>query len=385
VTPKYAWVILGVVYLATMAGSIVMNKVSPVIPALADAFGVDLGQAGLLIAVMGLTSLLLALPAGVLTRRLGLRASGAIGLALVGLGATLGALSPGFGALIASRILEGIGAAIVTIVSPTAISAWFPTEKIGSAMGIWSTATPIGGFVAMAVAPAVETIFGWSGVWWATALAALVVLILYWLSIRSAQDRAQAHSIEPSKSVFSNRALWGLGFANLCFALAFLPIIAYYPTFLNGRFAMPMTQAGLVAGLIGLSTLVGAPLAGWLSDRLRTRKWVIVAGFGLLVPMLALVFQLPRTTIVPVLLLLGLCASAIPTMAFAAAPESVEDPRSAAMSLALVTAGMNLGTVIGPPLFGRLADTLGWAAAGYALVVPLLLGALVVGLNRKLR
>ena len=387
-TPRYAWVILVVVYLASVAGSLVLNKVSPVIPALMDAFHVDLGQAGLLIAVMGLTSLLLSLPAGMLTQKLGIKTTGAIGLVILGLGAVLGAVSPSFGALIAGRILEGVGAAILMIVAPTAISMWFPPEKIGISMGIWSTSIPIGGFIAMAVAPAIETSFGWSGVWWATAIAALVALVVFWLSIRPspfADDAAGSTPDTDRKSILSNRALWVVGLATMCFGFAFLPIIAYYPTFLNAEFELAMPRAGLIAGLIGLATLPGAPLAGWLSDKFKTRKWVLVAGFLLLAPMLALVFQLSQTMIIPAMLLLGLIASAIPTMTFAAAPETVEDPQAVAMSLAVVTAGMNLGMMIGPPLFGSLADNLGWAAAGYTFAAVPLLGALVVGLNRKLR
>ena len=34
--PRYAWVILMVVYLATISGTIMMNKVAPMIPALMD-------------------------------------------------------------------------------------------------------------------------------------------------------------------------------------------------------------------------------------------------------------------------------------------------------------------------------------------------------------
>ena len=111
-------------------------------------------------------------------------------------------------------------------------------------------------------------------------------------------------------------------------------------------------------------------MAGWLSDTLRTRKRVIVAGFLLLAPMLALAFQLPRAMIVPAMLLLGLCASAIPTVFFAAAPETVEDPQSVAMSLVLVTAGMNLRMVIGPPLFAA------WRTTGVGLLPDMPFSAL---------
>lgn len=386
-TPQYAWVILVVAYLTTVSASLVMNKVSPIMPALMDAFELNLSQAGLLTAVIGLTALFLTLPAGMMIQKLGLKTTGVIGFLLLGLGIVLGAVSPGFGTLISSRVLEGIGAAILVIVSPTAISMWFPFEMNGVSMGIWSTAIPMGGVIAFFGAPALEAGSGWSGVWWATGVVAVIALPAFWLLVRPAPiaDDAALSSDAGIKGDWTNKTVWLAGLGAMFFGFSFFPIITYYPTFLNAELGMALAQAGAMVGIIGLVTLAGAPLAGWLSDRLGTRKWVIVAGFLLFAPLLALVFQLSQAMIVPAMLLLGLCPSAIQTALFTAAPEAVQGHKAAAMSLAVVTASLNLSMVIGPPLFGSLADSLGWAAAGYVFVAAPVLGAIAVGLNKNLR
>ena len=92
---RYAWIILAVVYLATFAGRLMLNKVSPLVVDLTDDFGVTMGQVGFLMSMLGLTGLILAIPAGVILQRLGLRITGTIALALLTAGAALGARDGG--------------------------------------------------------------------------------------------------------------------------------------------------------------------------------------------------------------------------------------------------------------------------------------------------
>ncbi len=76
----YAWVILTVVLLASVAGSLNQFKPPPLIPVLMDAFRIDLGQAGLLMSSFALAGLVLVLPAGVILQRLGPKLAGSIAL-----------------------------------------------------------------------------------------------------------------------------------------------------------------------------------------------------------------------------------------------------------------------------------------------------------------
>lgn len=151
--PKYAWVTLAVVYLATVSATVVMNKVAPVMPVLMADFQVDLAQVGFLVAVFGFTALILALPAGVLLQRLGIKMTGVIALGSIAVGAALGAMSKSFGVMLAGRFLEGIGAALITILAAAAVPMWFPSERSGLPMGILGTSIPISNFLVLTTAP----------------------------------------------------------------------------------------------------------------------------------------------------------------------------------------------------------------------------------------
>jgi EmrB/QacA subfamily drug resistance transporter len=78
--------------------------------------------------------------------RFGRRRMFTLGVGVFTAGSAAAALSPSVGALIAARVIQGAGAAIVTPLTLTLISEAFPAEKRGVAIGLW------GGIVGLAVA-----------------------------------------------------------------------------------------------------------------------------------------------------------------------------------------------------------------------------------------
>src|SRR5438477_12033699 len=78
--------------------------------------------------------------------RFGRRRVFTIGLAVFTAASAAAALSPSVGALIAARAVQGAGAAVVMPLTLTLISAAFPAEKRGAAIGLW------GGIAGLAVA-----------------------------------------------------------------------------------------------------------------------------------------------------------------------------------------------------------------------------------------
>jgi EmrB/QacA subfamily drug resistance transporter len=84
--------------------------------------------------------------AAALGDRLGRRRVYVVGLLLFTVASAACALAPNADALIAARVLQGLGAAIVTPLSLTILTETFPAERRGAAMGIW------GGIAGLAVA-----------------------------------------------------------------------------------------------------------------------------------------------------------------------------------------------------------------------------------------
>jgi MFS family permease len=392
--PRYAWVILFVVFLASVAAPLNQSKVPPLMPVLMEAFQLNLSQAGMLMSFFALTGLILALPAGIATQKLGAKVAGLVAMGCLVIGSAWGALSDDAGSLLASRVVEGVGMGLIAVVAPASIAMWFPREKQGTPMGIWATWVPVGNVIVYGLAPTLGLSIGWQAVWWVGAGFAMVAFVLYGMLMRSPPSLASSHELghagptgdAPPKlrAALANRNIWLLALEFGCLTLVFTGFGTFFPTFLAEERGYSLAQAALIASLSTIVVLGSAPLAGWLSDRIGSRRLVFAIPFLVVAGMMSLPFTLTGWMLHAFMILLGLIAGAVPTATFAAAPEVMGNPRLASIGLAVVALGQSLGMVIGPILFGMLVETLDWAAAGYCLIPVCILG-FVAGWMVKMR
>ena len=148
----------------------------------------------------------------------------------------------------------------------------------------------------------------------------------------------------------------------------------YYPTFLAEERGYSLSQAAYISSITTIMVLFSAPLAGWLSDRIGSRRLMFSIPFLILSVMLFFPFKIMGWQIYVYMMLQGSFAGAIPTATFAAAPEVMKKPELAGLGMAVVMFGQNLGFFVGPILFGKLVESLGWVYAGYCLIPFCLLG-----------
>ena len=383
---SYAWVILFVAWLASVAATLNQFKVPPLIPVLSESLGLNLSQAGLLMSVYAITGLILALPAGLVLQNLGPKLAGLIALACLAVGAAWGALSGSFGMLLGSRVLEGVGMGLIAVVGPAAIAIWFPPESRGTPMGIWATWVPVGSVVMFNLAPALQASYGWQGVWWVGAGFALVSLLLYWAFMRMPAlpgvvrngERVELPDDTPPSfaAALANRSIWLLGLEFACFNVVTIAILTFFPTYLVAVRGYSLAQAAFITSLTTLVALVSTPLSGWLSDRIGSRRWLIVVPFLFVAGLMLVAFQVSGASLYVFVVLLGLFAGAIPAATFAAAPEVMGGPLLAGIGLGVVSLGTNLGVLLGPVLVGWLVESNGWGSVPYLLVPVALLGVL---------
>lgn len=383
--PGYAWVVLFVVFMASVAAPLNQFKVPPLMPVLMEAFRLDLSAAGMLMSVFAMTGFILALPAGLIFQRLGPKVTGLIAVGCVVIGAAIGALSATAGLLLASRVVEGVGMGLIAVVAPALIAMWFPAASRGTPMGIWATWVPVGSIIMYNVAPALGTSAGWQAVWWCGAAFALVAFVLYWALLRmpaaagasSGVGEGAAAEAPPSLGrALANRNIWLLSLEFCCFNLVFLAFSTFLPTFLVSVRGYTLATASFVASLVMILTIISCPLGGWVSDRIGSRKLVITIPMLVIAAMFLLPFSITGWLIPAFMVVLGLLAGAIPTATFAAVPEVMEKPQLAGMGMAAVAVGQNLGMVIGPVMFGKLVETTSWATAGYVLIPFCVIGAI---------
>ncbi len=150
--------------------------------------------------------------AAALGDRFGRRRMFAIGLALFSVASAACALAPTAELLIAFRVIQGIGAAIVMPLSLTILTAAFPPERRGAIIGLWGG---IGGLAVAAgplVGGAITQGLDWHWIFWVNVPIGLVASVLS--VFRLAESRGPATSLDlPAVALVSGSAVglvWGL-------------------------------------------------------------------------------------------------------------------------------------------------------------------------------
>lgn len=374
----YAWVILAVVYFASVVAPFNQFKIPPIMPVLMQTFQIDLTQAGLLMSVVAMIGLILALPTGILLQRLGPKLILIISLALMAIGASAGSFSDNFAALLSSRVVEALGIGLMGVTAPATIAMWFPPERQGTPMGIWATWVPVGSVLIYNVSPVMAASLGWQSLWLFGAGFAFVMIIVSGLLITrpAAQEEHDLGTRRSPdlKEALANRNIWLLALAFACMNVTMVSLATYYPTFLKEVRDYSLGQAAFLSSIATFFVLFSAPAAGWLSDRIGSRRLVFSLPFLGIAGLFLLPFQVTGWQISALMVIQGLLVGAIPTATFAAASEVMRKPEWAGLGLAVVLIGQNFGQLLGPILFGGMIEKSGWAMAGYMMIPFCLLG-----------
>ncbi|MFF0160344.1 DHA2 family efflux MFS transporter permease subunit [Streptomyces sp. NPDC005263] len=110
--------------------------------------------------------------------RFGRRRLFAIGLAIFTTASAAAALAPGMGELIAARAAQGLGAAIVTPLTLTLLSAAVPAERRGAALGVWGAASGIAVATGPLIGGTLTEHLSWQWIFWVNVPIGLALIPL---------------------------------------------------------------------------------------------------------------------------------------------------------------------------------------------------------------
>ena len=367
-----------------------LYSLGPFMASLQGEFGWSRAEVSLGATVSTSLGAVLGVGVGLLMDRWGPRPIGLLGVALVcGAYSLLGTTSASIAHWLSLWVLVGIGAACIKpTVWTSAVSSRFDTSR-----GLAIAVTICGSGVAATVIPPLATWFietqGWRAAYGGVGLVwAVAVLPFLFLFFRGSQDKRKT---DTAKAGYAGDQLTGLtiseglrspafaklGFAGMMFAFTLTGLIVHFVPVLTDRGIDSMTAAS-IAGLLGISSLVGRLGAGYLIDRIRADR-VAVGAF--ILPIFAVLLLLSdggMPAIILAAIIVGLSLGSELDVIIYLTTRHLGLKRLGVL-FGTMLLFLSAGSALGPVTSGFIFDTFGSYYYFLLAMIPLVaLGALIV-------
>jgi MFS transporter, ACS family, hexuronate transporter len=155
------WPVLALVTVAHGLGALSVLSVAPLSPFLLEALHLSRVQVGLLLPAVYLGGVLMSLPSGWLTDRLGVRVTLGGGLVVIGALVLAASFASSLPALLGALVAAGFGFSVLNPSTGKAVIEWFPPRGRGLAMGIKQTGLTLGGLLGALTLPPLALALSW--------------------------------------------------------------------------------------------------------------------------------------------------------------------------------------------------------------------------------
>lgn len=297
-----------------------------ILPVLIEKFMMTNTAAGLLAVFLRIPSLLQPL-IGRLADKNNLKFFIVLTPAITGVGMSLLGAADSYGLLVLFLLIAGFSSAALHAVAPV-LGSTYSGNRLGRGMSFWM----VGGELGRALGPiVVVTVIGYltlEGLPWLMIAGSLISFFLY-------------EKLKDVSTITTNRtdsAYWRDALKDIRWVIAPITILVFtrsmvtatlttfLPVFLESE-GSSLWVAGASLSILEISGMVGAFLAGSLSDRLGRRRMLLVSYIA--TPILMVLFVQSNTLLkIPLLILLGFFAIAIVPVLMAVVIENTSENRS---------------------------------------------------------
>jgi sugar phosphate permease len=181
----------------------------------------------------------------------------------------------GYVAMLATRVLFGLGEGLFPAAAAKALANWFPRRELGRANGLLLSSTALGSTVAPLFVVVLIERWGWRSVFYALFVPGVAVAAVVWVYVRNAPARAGDEVVPVPhiaartsfrESLRTPAVLW----CTLC--MFFSNVVAWglrnwLPTYLLDARGFAPGKMAVFAAAINLAGVVGYPLGGYICDR----------------------------------------------------------------------------------------------------------------------
>lgn len=324
---------------------------------------------------------------GILYDKLGPRRASLLFSSLVFVGAVMVALAKSKWMLFGGRLIFGAGSESLIVVQSAIISRWFKGKEMAMAFGIALTISRVGTLFSFNTEELIARYFGgFRPALWAAALlclfSVLCNLVYNVMDKHGEKVLALPKPDAGDKIVLSDigkfsSSYWFVVLLCVTFYSAIFPFTALATDMFHGKWGLPLvspssgsflsqvffnfthmfTTAPGVTSIVIAASMIFAPFAGDLVDRIGKRASLMVLGSLILIPA-HLLMGVTHWNPIPMMVMLGAAFVLVPAAMWPSVPLVVDEKR-VGTAFGLMTAIQNLGLGLFPFLNGWLRDKTG--------------------------
>jgi len=282
------------------------QRVAPsvMIPDLMAEFAVTGAVMGQLSALYFYPYAAMQLPIGALLDRYGARLMLTIALLLAAVGSIIFGTAGSVNAAYAGRFMVGAGSAVGFIASMALASRWFHPRHFALLTGLAMFFAMVCGIAGQApLALAVEA-FGWRQTMIWAGFFAIGLALVTALIVRNSPDTGTAEQANDTrwaeiwiglKDTVKRTEIWRIAIVAMSMSGPMLALGGLWGVpFLSSAYGLDRPTSAIYTSLSLLGWAIGAPLSGWLSDRIGRRKLPLVVGTALNCGLIAIIAFVPN-------------------------------------------------------------------------------------------
>lgn len=374
-----------VLFLVATSVTMCQYKIPTIMVDIMGRFQVDAGAASWLMSIFTFVGIIVAIPTGLLAKRIGAKRTIILAIVINVVGQVGGAFASNVWILLLTRAFEGIALVFTVASAPLLIQRVVAPSRIGTSTGIYMLGGMLGATIGGVLSPTLFYSVGYMGLWLSFAAITAVSGIIFLAYVRREVGPLEVAAGESNSNDASewriflkpNTLLFYAPFA--IFQLVLLTILSYSPVSLQQQ-GMSAALSGVVSTLPMLLAIISSIAFGVISDKMGRCKPLCILGMLLLGPCCYIMLNCSGPTMWAALVIMGLTSMGTPTVFVAAYPTVLGKPElmSVGMGVLLLvqSLGQFLGTFISSALLGPLLDQ--WVLCGTVACVLALVGTLCV-------